>query len=68
METMTINPVTTTLLSGLSVNDEDSYTKKSCGTSAVSSHANMTKLRLGNFFRELTDLVIIDNTYRGILS
>jgi len=64
---MTVDPVTT-LLSGLNVTDEEPYTRKSYSATSVDSHANMIKLRVETFFRELTDLIIIDNVYRGISS
>lgn len=34
---------------------------------AVISHEDITKSRLKDFFAELTDLIYIDNLYRGIL-
>ncbi|GHU78426.1 hypothetical protein FACS1894145_0310 [Bacteroidia bacterium] len=67
METKMFNPVTTLLGElNLNVTDVDSYTKESKGMATMSYSTDKSRLEL--FFRELTDLIRIDNAYRGILS
>lgn len=63
---MQLDPVTA-LLSGVNETDGDSYTTKEFRVKATVNDST-NRLRLANFFRELTDLIIIDNAYRGISS
>lgn len=49
-------------------NQKIAFAKKlSSEITTVNNHEDITKLRLMDFFAELTDLVHIDNLYRGIL-
>ena len=65
METMTIKKVNS-LINGLEKTDAG-FTKKPYCTTVVNGHADMIKSQIVGFFCELTDLVKIDNAYRGIL-
>ena len=61
--TFQFNPVAA-LLSAVETDGDSLLTKESRRKATVNDSAD--RLRCVHFFRELTDLVIIDNIYRGL--